>query len=425
MTATSLIFDPAGDRVRRELSKLEAAPVSPDTIRLHSQLLRYLDRYEDEEKLLETADQLGISSDYLDSRKAWHRLPLFDRLVARAPLDLPRDPDQTPAPETLEQLCFVTALGSDQPYFNVGLELLESIRATRSYREIPICILDAGLTDEDRHSLQTRFTNLTIKDPGFDLDVTIPETDFDGIPRPAAGLKGCLARPFIPKHFPGYRYYVWFDTDVWIQDERSVDRFILAAEKYGIGSVVTPNVKTHFRFKDSWWHQKCEQHGLVPRHFLPTLLESPSISAGTFCIDVKSGFFTLWAAAMKEAVEASGQIWGPDEVTYMYARQLHFPDTPVLAFRHNFAPTSYGLPIFDGSCLLTPYSAEPVGIIHFCGMRKDLFFAPLLESSLPVDTDFNKSGKGDRTLRSIHFRDWPWQDKPAILRQLLDHPSPA
>ncbi len=395
---------------------LDARALTAENLTIRSHVLRYQNRFAHEEELLEQVRALGFSSAYFEKRIAWHALPRFDRLVARAPLDLPKEDETTPSQEVLEQLCIVTALGSDPPYYLVGVELIESIKNTRTYKDIPIGILDTGLTDEHRHELLERFANLTIVDPGLDVEIALPEVDFKGMKRSTDGLKGCLARPFIPKHFPGFRYYLWFDTDVWVQDERSMDLFLTSAVKHGVCSVVTPDVGSDFRFKDSWWHRECLAHKLVPDHHLPVLLDSPAISAGTFCIDLQSGFFDLWGGYMKESVEYSGQIWGPDELTFMITRQRHFPDCPTLGFRHNFAPVamSYGMPIYGKSCLLTPYSAEPVGIFHFCGMRKNQWFAHLIESEEPVDVAFNIAGGGPRHQHGIHFRVWPWQDKPEI-----------
>ncbi len=385
---------------------------------VRSKLLRLQDRYEEESELLREAGEAGARSAYLEERAAWHALPLFDRLVPRPPLILPKEENSAPSPATLAQLCFVTALGSDFPYFQVGIELIESLRHSPSYQDVPFCILDCGLTEESKQELMTRFGNLTIKDPGFDLEIEVSGTDFNGTPRSEAGMKGCLARPFIPRHFPGYRYYVWFDTDVWVHDERSLDLFITSAERTGVGSVVTPNGLEGAKFDGSWWHRMAVQHSLVPPAFVETLLPSRTISAGTFCIDAHTGFFDRWAEAMTEAVALCGEAWGPDELTYMYTRQRYFPETPVLEFRHNFAPTTHGLPIYHEGCLLAPYSAEPAGIIHFCGMKKDIWFAPLIESSEPVNVRHNKSGKGRRAMHSIHFRVWPWQDKPALRLEL-------
>ena len=416
-TASEIIW------TQRAQALLDGRPLTPENLTFHSYLLRHQNRFAEEAALLGKARELGISSAYLEEREAWHALPRFDRLVPRAPLELPKEDETKPGQDVLEQLCIVTALGSDAPYYQVGVELIESIKNTRDYKDIPIAIIDSGLTDDDRHYLLTRFNNLIIRDPGLDVDIALPERDFKGTKRSADGLKGSLARPFIPKHFPGYRYYLWFDTDVWVQDERSMDLFLSNAVKQGVCSVVTPDVATDFRFKDGWWHRECLQHPLVPEHHLPTLLESPSISAGTFCIDVKSGFFDLWGGYMKESVEYGGHIWGPDELTYMITRQRHFPQTPILGFRHNFAPVamSYGMPIFGKSCLLTPYSAEPIGIIHFCGMRKNQWFAQLIESEEPVDIEHNIAGGGTRRQHGIHFRIWPWQDKPEILAYLQAH----
>ena len=38
-----------------------------------------------------------------------------------------------------------------------------------------------------------------------------------------------MARPFLPRHFPGYEMYFWLDADAWLQDWRVVELYCAAA----------------------------------------------------------------------------------------------------------------------------------------------------------------------------------------------------
>lgn len=70
-------------------------------LKIRSHLMCYADRYEEEADLLREVRLLGLTSRYFEVRRNWHRLPEFDRLVPRPPLDLPKDADSSPSPATL------------------------------------------------------------------------------------------------------------------------------------------------------------------------------------------------------------------------------------------------------------------------------------------------------------------------------------
>ncbi|USO02701.1 MAG: hypothetical protein H6850_01795 [Alphaproteobacteria bacterium] len=196
-------------------------------------------RFEKDKALILEAKELFPDWNYADLRLAWHARPEFDRDPAksktqpRQPLHLPRDPNYIPKQETMDSLCFVTASGSDQPYFDLSVQLLESLKATRWYKDVPIKILDCGLTQEDADYLRQRF-NAEVKDPGWDMDPEKLSKEKQG---PINGWKGAISRPYIQKHFPGYKYYFWSDTDNWIQDERAMDKLVCLCEEQGIAGV--------------------------------------------------------------------------------------------------------------------------------------------------------------------------------------------
>lgn len=199
-------------------------------------------RFEREKKLMKQALVQFPDWDYIHKRLEWHSRPIFHRdpekskTQPRKPLHLPRDPNFIPKQETLDSLCFVTAAGSDSPYFELSVQLLESIKATTYYHHIPIKILDCGLNHKDKEYLITKF-NTEIKDPGWDINPDLIQPNgFDPFNKIKTGWKGAISRPYIHKHFPGYEYYFWIDTDSWIQTEKAIDQLICLCEKQNIST---------------------------------------------------------------------------------------------------------------------------------------------------------------------------------------------
>lgn len=169
--------------IAREILELETG--NQRALYLLSLLYRYDDDYERERETVTRSLNMDGSSAYMRERLAWHNLPFVDRLVPRRALDLPRDPDATPTQEMLDQLCIVTTGGSDEPFRQLLVELPESLAATRLYRNTPVYIFDAGISDEDRQFLLDRFPQIRgIRDPGWDVDVGETQGRVQGDHRP-------------------------------------------------------------------------------------------------------------------------------------------------------------------------------------------------------------------------------------------------
>lgn len=197
-------------------------------------------RFEREKLLILHAQKLYPNWYYVQERLEWHARPIFhpdpskSKVVPRKIVYQARDPRYIPKPETLSSLCIVTGMSSNAPYFELGFPLIESIKATRFYKDIPIKILDCGLTEKDQEALCAYF-DVEIKDPGWDVNPEYLVQDSGYHKFPQNGWKGCTARPYINRHFPGYDYYMWMDADSWVKDEMGLDKLVHLAESNGVG----------------------------------------------------------------------------------------------------------------------------------------------------------------------------------------------
>lgn len=113
--------------------------------------------------------------------------------------------------------------GCDANYFPILLEWLHSVRRFKESTEMDICILDAGLTEEQKQILEPQVA--AIHNP--DWPCNLPASKI----RNREYLKACACRPFIPKMFPEYDLYMWMDADIWVQNWRGIDLYIKAATK--------------------------------------------------------------------------------------------------------------------------------------------------------------------------------------------------
>ena len=115
------------------------------------------------------------------SRPVFHKDPSKSKTQPRPALRLERDSNYIPSDETIQSLCFVTGASSNAPYFDLVIQLIESIKATRFYKDVDIKVLDCGLNQEDIQYLKERF-NAEVKDPGWDVDVNFLEEGSSTLP---------------------------------------------------------------------------------------------------------------------------------------------------------------------------------------------------------------------------------------------------
>ena len=92
---------------------------------------------------------------------------------------------------------------ADSNYFPLLDELINSIKRFKESEKIAICVLDAGLTQEQKDLLSKKVDE--IKKANWDIEV--PEFKVKG----KEWLKSQVSRAFLPKYFPNYDKYLWID----------------------------------------------------------------------------------------------------------------------------------------------------------------------------------------------------------------------
>ena len=102
-----------------------------------------------------------------------------------------------------------------------------SINRFPESKDIAICVLDAGLSEEQKKILSLKVDD--IKKANWDIEV--PEHKVGN----KEWLKSQVSRAFLPKYFPGYKKYLWIDCDAWVQDWSSVELYFKACENGKLG----------------------------------------------------------------------------------------------------------------------------------------------------------------------------------------------
>tara|TARA_A100001391_G_scaffold158796_1_gene117292 strand:+ start:2484 stop:3473 length:990 start_codon:yes stop_codon:yes gene_type:complete len=125
--------------------------------------------------------------------------------------------------EKVDEMKVAIISGSDKNYFPLLIEMVQSVRSFPESRKVDICIMDVGLTPDQKEKLGPDVTQIVSPD----WPAGIPEAKTKG----KDYLKACVCRPFIPQMFPGYDVYLWMDCDTWVQDWFAVEMFVRSASK--------------------------------------------------------------------------------------------------------------------------------------------------------------------------------------------------
>ena len=126
---------------------------------------------------------------------------------------------------------------ADSNYFHMLEELIDSINIHKSSKNISICVLDAGLTNDQVKIIEKKVYK--IKKANWDIDVPMYKT------LGKEWLKSQVSRAFLPDYFPEFKKYLWIDCDAWVQDWNCIDLYYKACEngKLGITQTMGPGYR--------------------------------------------------------------------------------------------------------------------------------------------------------------------------------------
>ena len=132
---------------------------------------------------------------------------------------------------------------ADSKYFELLNELIDSIKFHDQNKSVSICVLDAGLTEDQKNIIKDKV--FSIKKAEWDIEV--PKLKVIG----KEWLKSQVSRAFLPNYFPEFKKYLWIDCDAWVNSWETVDLYFKACEngKLGITQSVGPGYRILSRVK--------------------------------------------------------------------------------------------------------------------------------------------------------------------------------
>jgi len=264
---------------------------------------------------------------------------------------------------------------ADSNYYELLNELIDSIKQFNHSEKVAICILDAGLTQEQTALLKNKVDE--IKKAEWDIEV--PQSKVKG----KEWLKSQVSRAFLPKYFPNYKKYLWIDCDAWVNDWQSVELYFQACEngKLGITQTIGPGYKITSRV--NWVFGKLAiiksqnfKHAIKSNINLEKarkLAFAPHINIGVFSLEKNSTCWNSWQENLKQTLKG-GEIFGSEQLAMNMSVYVDNVETEFLPLNCNWI-TSNLLPKFDEDkdTWVEPYLPNyKIGIMHLAaGIWKD------------------------------------------------------
>ena len=263
---------------------------------------------------------------------------------------------------------------ADSNYFELLNELIDSIKRFDESKNVAICILDAGLTEDQKLKLSQKVDDIK----SAEWDIKVPAFKVMG----KEWLKSQVSRAFLPKYFPGYKKYLWIDADAWVKKWEALDLYFKgsnanklaistsADRSYGrvlradwlIGSIAKVKSQNYKHAKSSGFSETVARK----------IALMPHLNIGVFCLNVDAPHWVVWQKNLKQAL-SSGKIFGSEQVAMNIAIYVDDLEIEILPAYCNWT-LIYRLK-FDtvNNTLVEPYLPNhEIGIVHLAGKTSDV-----------------------------------------------------
>ena len=256
---------------------------------------------------------------------------------------------------------------ADSNYFELLNELIDSIQKFEQSSSIGICILDAGLTKEQKDILSKKVDE--IKPAKWDIEV--PGYKVKG----KEWLKSQVSRAFIPNYFPNFKKFLWIDCDAWVQEWSSIELYFKACEdgKLGITQTMAPGYRIMSKVK--WLFGKLAiiksqnyKHAIsskIGTEKARKLAFAPHINIGVFSLEKNSPCWKVWQDNLRFALK-KGNIFGSEGLAINISVYINNIKTEFLPLKCNWIASNL-LPKYDeiNGTFVEPYLPNnKIGIMH-------------------------------------------------------------
>ena len=256
---------------------------------------------------------------------------------------------------------------ADANYFPLLNELIDSIKSFKESENTAICILDAGLTENQKEILYKKVDEIK----SAEWDIEVPAFKVKG----KEWLKSQVSRAFLPNYFPNYEKYLWIDCDAWVNDWNAINLYFKACEDGKLGITQTMGPGYRVMSKVNWIFGKIAsiksqnfKHAIKSKIGLANarkLAFAPHINIGVFSLEKNSPGWKSWQKNLEQTLK-SGNIFGSEGLAINMSVYIDDLETEFLPLNCNWIPSNL-LPKFDEieNTFVEPFLPNyKIGIMH-------------------------------------------------------------
>ena len=262
---------------------------------------------------------------------------------------------------------------ADAKYYELLDELVNSIKFFKQSENIAICILDAGLTDDQKKHLSKKVDEIK----SADWDIEVPEFKVQG----KEWLKSQVSRAFLPKYFPNYKKYLWIDADAWVNSWEAIELYFKGCSK-GKLSIATSADRAYGRVLRADWflgsfakiksqnYKHAKSSGFSEKIAREVALK-PHLNIGVFALKKDAPHWKIWQKNLKKSL-SSGKIWGSEQIAMNVTIYCDGLPVEILPAYCNWTFIEILKFHKDKNTLVEPYLPNhEIGIVHFAGKHND------------------------------------------------------
>jgi hypothetical protein len=262
---------------------------------------------------------------------------------------------------------------ADANYFELLNELIDSIKRFKESENCAICILDAGLTTEQKQILSSKVDEIK----SAEWDIEVPDFKVKG----KEWLKSQVSRAFLPRYFPNYEKYLWIDADAWVNSWEAIELYYKGCEKNKL-SIATSADRAYGRVLRAEWvfgsfariksqNYKHAKSSGFSENIARQVALKPHLNIGVFALESNAPHWKIWQKNLKIALSA-GKIWGSEQIAMNITIYCDQQEVEILPAYCNW--TLIEVLKFDKkqNTLVEPYLPNhKIGIVHFAGKNND------------------------------------------------------
>ena len=263
---------------------------------------------------------------------------------------------------------------SDSNYFELLNEQIDSIKRFKQSKDFSICIMDAGLEENQIEILQKKVDKIV----KAKWDIQVPDSKVKG----KEWLKSQVSRAFLTDYFPGYKKYIWIDADAWVNSWESIELYLKGCENKKL-AIATSADRSYGRVLRAEWifgsfakiksqnYKHAKSSGFSEKIARKVALK-PHLNIGVFALEVDAPHWKVWQENLKKAL-SSGKIWGSEQIAMNITIYSDNLDVEILPAYCNW--TLIEALKFDQklNTFVEPYLPNhKIGIIHLAGKNNDI-----------------------------------------------------